>query len=101
MFKLIGFLFRTSLFVIIVLVASHFLKWNGKTVSDQVRTTLSSAEKSPALKSVTKKSKAILYDAKDAAERAINTSGSTTRTEILPEDKAELQALIHSESDQL
>ncbi len=87
MFKLIGWILKASVFALVILVASHLIKWNGRTVSDQVRSTLSSAEKSPALKTVKKKSKAIFGEAKDAA------------SEIPDHAKAELQALIHDDSE--
>lgn len=102
MLKAIGWILKASLFAVVVLVASHFVKWNGKTVSDQVRSTLSSAEKSPAVKSVKKKSKALLNEAKDAAGDVIKTSDApVSETEIPAEDKVELQALIHEESERI
>lgn len=102
MLKAIGWFLKASLFAVVVLVASHFVKWNGKTVSDQVRSTLSSAEKSPAVKSVTKKSKALLNEAKDAAGDVIETSEApTSETEIPAADKVELQALINSENERI
>jgi len=102
MLNAIGWVFKASLFAVVILVASHFVRWNGKTVSDQVRSTLSSAEKSPAVKSVTKKSKALLNEAKDAAKDVVSTTEvPVSETEIPDADKVELQALINEESEKI
>lgn len=99
MFKVLGWIIKASLFTAIILVASHLVRWNGRTVSDQVRSTLSSAERSAPLKTARKKSEVLLEDAKDAAERALKAARSTTseKAEIPEQDKEELQALIDDE----
>lgn len=84
MFKLIRWTLKASLVVLVILVASHLVKWNGRTVSDQVRSTLSSAEKLPTLKTMTRKSKEWMSESPAA--------------EILEQDKVELKALIDDDS---
>lgn len=41
---LIG-LFKLSFFAVLVLVLSHWIKWDGRTISDQVRSQMSHPEK--------------------------------------------------------
>lgn len=97
--KMIRLVFKATLFTLVILVASHLIRWNGRTVSDQVRSTLSSAEKSPALKTVKKKSKVIMNEAADAADRALHDRAERNSTEIREQDKAELQALIEKKGE--
>jgi hypothetical protein len=106
MFKLIGWILKATFFTAVVLVAAHYVTWNGKTVSDQVGSTLSSAEKSAPVKTIHKKSKVILQNAKEAASHVgIDTAkreltepkSEPSKNEGIPaEDRARLQALIHS-----
>jgi hypothetical protein len=94
MLKIIGWIFKTTLFAIVVLIAAHYVTWDGKTVSDQVRSTLSSAERSAPVKTISNQSKRLIEDARNAASRVgVETS---KRDESIPaEDRARLQALIH------
>lgn len=96
MLKLIGILFKAAAFTVLVLVAAHYITWDGKTVSDQVRSTLSSAEKSAPVKTVRNRSRALIEDAKEAASRV----GVDQANDPIPaEDKEQLQALIHGSED--
>src|SRR4051794_28738558 len=108
MLKLIGWILKASFFAVVVLVAAHYITWDGKTVSDKVRSTLSSAEKSSPVKTFHKKSKTIIQDAKDAAAHiGVNTAKrespfqppESTIEKIPAQDKARLQALIHSSNE--
>ena len=96
MFKVIGTLFKAAAFTVLVLIAAHYITWDGKTVSDQVRSTLSSAEKSAPVKTVRSRSRALVEDAKEAASRV----GVDRANEPIPaEDRERLQALIHSSEE--
>jgi len=55
MFKLIFGIIKLAIFTVVVLIASHHIKWDGKTVSDQVKTHMSQAQKSPALEKIRRK----------------------------------------------
>lgn len=113
MFKLIGLVLKGAFFAILVLIAAHYVTWDGKSVSDQVRSTLSSADRSAPVKSLHRKSKALIDDARSAASHvglkktAANRRGAEARgaadepndPAIPPEDRARLQALIHSSGD--
>jgi hypothetical protein len=103
MFKLFGWILKAALFSGVVLIAAHYITWDGKTVSDQVGSSLSSAEKSAPLKTIRKKSRALIRSAKEtashvgvsAAKRAEETSGKLDE-KIPADDREKLQALIHS-----
>lgn len=95
MLKMIGWILKASLFTVLVLIAAHYLTWDGKTVSDQVRSTLASAERSSPAKSMQKKSQALMEDARETAARI--GIDSRKRYEAIPdEDRERLQALIHA-----
>lgn len=99
MFKLIGWIFKATLFAVVVLVGSHFLHWNGETINDQVSSSLSSAERSSTLRAVKQKSSGFIESAREAAERAFQ-SDSAKKDEIPVRDKKELQSLIQSDRNQ-
>ena len=101
MLKLVGWVLKASFFTAVVLIAAHYITWDGKTVSDQVRTTLSTAEKSAPVKTIRRKSKAIIQSTiqgtKEAASHVgIDTAKRGGKEAIPAEDRAELQAVIHS-----
>lgn len=107
MLKLIGWVLKASLFAVAVLVAAHYVTWDGKPVSDQIGSTLSSAEKSAPVKTIHRKSRALIRDAREAVSRVGVDAGkreptapSAKRDEAIPaEDRARLQALIHSSDE--
>jgi len=45
MFRLIGWVIKTALFAALILVVGQIIQWNGKSVSDQIKTGLSHAER--------------------------------------------------------
>ena len=100
MFKFIGWIFKATLFAVLILIGSHFVSWNGRSVSDQVRSSISSAERSPSLKAVKKTSARLLEDARTAAEDAISSEKAGKKEGNIPEeDKEELRALIDSDAN--
>jgi hypothetical protein len=104
MLKAIGWFIKAGFFAIVILIASHFITWNGRTVSDQVRSTLSSAERvmpgTSTMKSVKKKSRSLVEDAKEAAGKiGIGETGKIRDEAIPSEDREELQALIHASDE--
>jgi hypothetical protein len=107
MFKLIGWILKATFFTAVVLVAAHYVTWDGKTVSDQVRSTLSSADRSVPVKTLRRQSKALLRDAKAAASHvgikhstSARESATEKQGETIPSaDRERLQALIHSSDE--
>jgi len=98
MLKLIGWVLKASIFTIGVLIAAHYVTWDGKTVSDQVSSTLSSAEKSSPVKTIHRKSKALFQDAKQAVSH-VGIDRPRGEAAIPSEDRQRLQALIHSSGE--
>jgi len=47
MFNLIGWMIKISVFAAIILVLGNVIRWHGHTVSDEIKTQISHAEKSP------------------------------------------------------
>jgi hypothetical protein len=45
MFRILGFLLKVTVFSVLVLVIGNLVHWRGRTVSDQVRTNISHAER--------------------------------------------------------
>ena len=45
MFKILGFFIKLTIFSALVLIIGNLIHWNGRTVSDQVKTQLSHAER--------------------------------------------------------
>ena len=45
MLKALGWLIKTSLFIGLVLMLSHLIQWKNESISDRVKTTVSSVEK--------------------------------------------------------
>lgn len=99
MFKLVGWCLKAALFTAVVLVASHYITWDGRTVSDQVRSSLSSAERSAPLRAAKRQSRALLDDAKDAAAN-VGIRDEKKDGKIPEEDREELQAVIDGSSEE-
>ena len=47
MFKAIGWILKIGFFSLLVLVAGNMVHWRGRTISDQIKTQLSHAERAP------------------------------------------------------
>ncbi len=47
MFRLIGYLLKVAFVTALILVLGQIVRWEGRTVSDQIKTRLAKAEKSP------------------------------------------------------
>lgn len=99
MLKFLGWMIKVSLALALVLFGAHFLKWDGITISDQIRTHLSHAE-TPDLvgtakhwvkrstASVTKKTRQISTSAPDSEQK------DSERDEISATERQRLRNLI-------
>jgi hypothetical protein len=95
MLRLIGTVIKTAIFAIIVLVLGNWLRWDGKTISDQVKIGMAHAEKQNILQSVRVWAEQITHDAKQGLRRKPSqplTSQSTE--EISSSERQKLKALI-------
>lgn len=107
MFKAIGWLIKVSIFVVLVLILGNWLEFRGKTVSDQVKTHLSHAERSEFAHKLRSWAGDLTEDARVGAPRKISSetrtgSGAARSGEDLPSaERQKLRALIrelnHSE----
>jgi hypothetical protein len=102
MLRLIGLAIKISLFAIVVLVLGHYVRWNGRTVSDQVKSQLSHAERTDWAEKVREVSDRITTP-KSSAERApnrapkasvSNADESKLDEEIASSERQKLKALI-------
>ena len=101
MLKLIGWVLKASFFAVIILVSAHYITWDGKTVSDQVRSTLSSAERSAPVKTIRKTSRSLIEEAKETAShvglktaKKSDLGAKVGEASIPAEDRASLEAVI-------
>lgn len=68
MLRILGIAFKFTLFTCLVLVLGQLIHWRGRSVSDQVKTTLASAQRSPQIKKVKRSSQTLLDDARTAIQ---------------------------------
>ncbi len=69
MFKAIGWVIKLTFFAALVLVLGNWLEFGGKTVSDQVRTHLSHAERSDVASRVKKWATNLTDEAREGAKK--------------------------------
>ena len=74
MFKLAGYLIRVAIFSLVVLIVGHAVTWNGKTLSERVKTGMTLVKESN------------LITGQSLLKKDVE--------EILPEERQELQKLI-------
>lgn len=110
MLKVLGLLFKFSLFSILVLVLGNVLSWNGRTISDQVRTSLSQVERaadkaggSEVVEEVKDWTGKLVRDARDGAGKrfsgnkesaAATTNKADAKEEIPSTEREKLRSLI-------
>lgn len=92
MLKIVGFFFKMTIFSILVLVLGNSLHWGGRTISDQVRTTMAHAEHSDLFGIVRNWAEKITHDARQGYQNKVNHSLS--QEEIPASEKQKLKALI-------
>lgn len=90
MLKLIGFLIKASLFTILILVLGNAIEWNGKTISDQVKTHLAQAQRWDVSDKVKSWSGNLVDDAKKGATR----KPQRENTDIPHSEREKLRDLI-------
>ncbi|MGK5086300.1 hypothetical protein WDW86_01980 [Bdellovibrionota bacterium FG-2] len=104
MLRLIGLGFKLIFFSVAVLVLGHLIRWDGKTVSDQVRTGLAQAEHAtatnqwlpPILSPVRSWASHLLGDARNGSQKSSTSSRSfrDNDDEASPAERRKLQSLI-------
>jgi len=96
MFKIIGWCFKAAAFAALILVAGQLIRWDGKTISDQVKTGLSKAERAAPVKAA-KRSASIWID---DTKKTVSDSKAARKIEEIPAHaRKELKTLISSADD--
>ena len=95
MIRLVISLVKVSIFALVVLVLSHILKWNGKSLSDQVRDQMIQAEKSPVLYDLKEWSSKTFHQAvKRGKEKLSAASKNHESDDLSPEEQKQLRELL-------
>lgn len=106
MLSLIKWVIKSAIFAAIVLIAANLVKWDGKTISDQVKTQLSHAERADLTSKVKIWAGSVTSDARRGASRrpgspAIaptvsegRTSAAPPREQVDDSERQKLRALI-------
>lgn len=74
MINAMGWLVKITLFSILILVLGNWIHWNGRTVSDQVKTQLSHAERSDFASSIRRWTGNVTQDVRKHAHSGSHTS---------------------------
>lgn len=98
MFKLIWAVLKVSLFTASILVLSHVLTWDGKTISDQIGSHLSGAQRVTSPKKIKKWTKELLKDSKIGVKK-FETSHHKRPTLVTPQK--EIHAILKEERTKL
>lgn len=93
MFKLIGTLLKVTLFAIVILVLANVFEWRGKTISDQVKTQLSHAERLPVTHQVKRWAGGLVKDSNTGAQNRARQK-DTDLDQITASERQKLKSLI-------
>jgi hypothetical protein len=96
MLRVMGYLFKLTLFSILILVLGNVLRWDGKTISDQVRLQMSHAERSGLFGTVRNWADRVTYDTRKGFQQKTghSLSESSESEDISPSERQKLKALI-------
>jgi hypothetical protein len=95
MFKLIGLLFKIAIFGVVVLIIGNTVHWGGRTISDQIRIGLSSAQKSTMGKQVQGWATGFVNEARKGSLQAAPGQQEAPDSENIPHsERQKLRALI-------
>ena len=93
MFRAIGFLIKISLFSLLVLILGNWIRWNGVTISDQIKFQMAHAEKSAVWMNITQWSENMVHDARDGFKKKPQLR-STELEDHPSSERRKLKALI-------
>lgn len=92
MLRMLGFCLKFAIFSLAVLILGNWLRWDGKTLSDQIKWRMSHAEESAIFGSVKNWTKQLTTDAKKGLQKKIDHI--SIEEEIPSSEKQKLKALI-------
>ena len=102
MFRLIGSLLKLCVLSVVILVIGNWVRWDGKTVSDQIKTHLSHAERAGVTVKVKNWAADMIQDAHEgavSAKKAVSRVSSTKKSET--KDTYEIEEIPTSERQKL
>jgi hypothetical protein len=103
MLKSMSWILRLSLFTLVVLIIGNIVRWNGKTISDQVKTQIAHAERSETLTTAKEWTSRLARDAKKGIEKKTGLilqpiltkeEGNSDESKIPSSERQKLRALI-------
>lgn len=97
MLKLMGWMMKCTILSIVVLVLGNWVQWDGKTVSDQIKTQLSHAEKSEWAGDVRHWASQVTQDARVGIQKKssyVTRSTHSNDEEITASERQKLRSLI-------
>jgi len=102
MLRLIGWTLKVTAFAVLVLVLANWIRWDGKTISDQVRTQMSHAEDLSILETIKGWAEKLTLDARKGSTRkrssgtsaAMKGSREEAGNDIPSSERQKLRALI-------
>lgn len=93
MLKLVGFCLRVLIFSIAILVLGNWLRWDGKTLSDQIKHQMSHAESSRFAGAVRDWAEKVTHDTRSSLPKSLDHS-DPEEEDISPSERQKLKALI-------
>lgn len=92
MLRLIGFFLKVSLFSIIVLILGNLVRWEGRTISDQVKTQMAHAERSSLLGEIRHWAEQLTREARKGGFKKLHSASSDE--EFPSSERQKLKTLI-------
>jgi hypothetical protein len=95
MLKLIGFCLKLAAFSVIILILGNWIRWDGRTISDQVKLRMSHAERTNWAGTVRNWAERVTHDAREGMQKKKeNTNSSEPQEELTSSERQKLKALI-------
>lgn len=100
MFRAIAWMLKLAIFTVLVLVLSHSVKWDGKTVSDRMKTHMSSLQRSGVVENAKSWAEKVTDDARQGIGKSIGGAtdkaqkGASPEERIAPTERQKLRTLI-------
>jgi hypothetical protein len=94
MLRAIAFCIKMILFSVFILVLGNWLRWDGKTISDQVKFRMAHTEPTRLVNTVRGWAEQLTQDARKGVQRKLDQSQADEDEEIPSSEKQKLKALI-------
>lgn len=94
MLKTIGSCIKFLLFSLVILILGNWIKWEGKTISDQVKIKMAHTEPAHIMNQVRGWAEKITYDARKGIQKKLVSADESDDSEIPSSERQKLKALI-------